>query len=382
MFFSAQEDINGLTDGQYVVQVTDSTGLTAIDTVMLSAAYQITTIDTIADALCYSASGTINLTPQNGIGFYMGILTPLSWDAWLQTWVVDSTGLDTLFTNIDTTNFVWSVPAGNYSVIIIDNLGAGCAIVKSIVIHQPSSPVTLTKTFSNNICKGDSSGWISVTPDGGTPPYTFVWSVEGNTGIIASLIAGLYSVTVSDNNGCLITETTEIEEPFQPLLLIPDTQDVSCRDNHDGFVKIIHIENGQPPYSFLWSSGDTLSDITSLDSGYYSLTVTDAKGCTATRTFHIGMNDCGCIIIYNVITPNADGKNDTWKIKNIELYPQAEVKVFNRWGTLVFSKSNGYDNSWDGKYNGKLLDSGDYYYVVILNARDYPPYTGPLKILK
>ena len=94
------------------------------------------------------------------------------------------------------------------------------------------------------------------------------------------------------------------------------------------------------------------------------------------------MRDCDCITIYNVVTPDGNGKNDTWEIKNIHLYPNAEVKVFNRWGKLVYIKNKGYDNSWDGKFEGSLLDSGDYYYVVNLNMGNYPPYTGPIKILK
>jgi gliding motility-associated-like protein len=380
--FSTQEDLSNLNDGQYVVQVIDSAGLTVIDTTFLSALYQITTIDTITDASCYAASGTINITPQNGFGFYRGILYPKKWDIWQQLWYIDSASVDTQFTKVDTLNMVWSVLAGVYQINITDNSGLGCTIVKTIEIHQPTSPVTFNKTFYNNICKGDSSGWISIIPDGGTPPYTYSWSNGSASNYINNLKVGLYTINVTDSKGCGKSETIKIDEPFQPVILIVDTQDVSCRDNHDGKILILNIENAKAPFTYVWSNGSADTYINELDSGNYSITVTDANGCRALRNFHIGMKDCDCIIIYNVITPDGNGKNDTWKIENINLYPQAEVKVFNRWGTLVFSKSNGYDNSWDGKYNGNLLDSGDYYYVVILNARDYPPYTGPLKILK
>lgn len=382
ILFSTQEDISGLSDGEYVIQVIDSAGLTNVDTVVLSAAYQITTIDTIADALCYSSTGTINITPQNGTPFYEGILYPFSWNAYLQIWEIDSSGVDTNFTNADTLNLVWSVISGRYEINITENSGTGCTITRIIEIAQPSSPVSFNKTFYHNICKGDSAGWIRIVPDGGTPPYTFAWSNGDNTSQITDLKVGLYTLTLSDANNCRKTETINIDEPFQPLMLICDTQDVSCRDNHDGYVVIDKIENGLAPYTFLWSNGLTDYQITDLDSGIYTVTVTDAKGCWISRTFHIGMKDCDCIIIYNVVTPDGNGKNDTWQIKNIHLYPQAEVRIFNRWGKMVYTKTGGYDNSWDGKYEGDLLDSGDYYYVVILNAREYPPYTGPVKILK
>ena len=380
--FSTQEDLTNLSDGQYIVQVIDSAGFAAIDTTVLSALYQIITVDTISDALCYSAAGTINITPQNGFGFYQGILYPQKWDTYQQLWYLDSASVDTQYTKVDTLNMVWNVVAGKYQINITDNLGFGCTIIKTVEIFQPSSPVTLNKTFYHNICKGDSSGWISIVPDGGTPPYTYAWSNGSTAFQIDSLKTGLYTITVSDFKGCQKTETITINEPFQPVILIADTQDVSCRDNHDGKISILNIENGKSPFNYLWSDTSSNYYINNLDSGNYSITVTDANGCRALRNFHIGMKDCDCIIIYNVITPDGNGKNDTWKIENIHLYPQAEIKVFNRWGTMVYSKSNGYDNSWDGKYNGSLLDSGDYYYVVILNLRDYPPYTGPLKILK
>ncbi|MBU0764215.1 MAG: gliding motility-associated C-terminal domain-containing protein, partial [Bacteroidetes bacterium] len=69
------------------------------------------------------------------------------------------------------------------------------------------------------------------------------------------------------------------------------------------------------------------------------------------------------------------------KIENIHLYPGCEVSVFDRWGKLVFSDT-GYDNSWDGTCDGEELNNGDFYYVVTLNKGNYPPYTGPLKIIK
>lgn len=380
--FSTLEDLTGLTVGQYIVQVIDSAGLSVIDTTILTASYQITTIDTIIDVSCYSSTGTINITPQNGFGFYRGIFYPEKWDAYQQVWLLDSARVDTQLTRVDTLNFVWNVVAGRYQIYITDNIGLGCTILKTVVISQPSSPVTLNKTYFHNICKYDSSGWISIVPDGGTPPYTYNWSNSATTSTINNLKTGLYTITVSDSKGCVKTETIGINDPFQPVILIADTQDVSCRDNHDGKIAILNIENAKAPYAYAWTNSSTDYYINQLDSGNYSITVTDANGCMVLRDFHIGMKDCDCIIIYNVITPDGNGKNDTWKIENINLYPKAEVKVFNRWGTLVYSKSNGYDNTWDGKYNGDLLDSGDYYYVVILNSRDYPPYTGPLKILK
>ncbi|WGQ09357.1 gliding motility-associated C-terminal domain-containing protein [Pedobacter gandavensis] len=69
----------------------------------------------------------------------------------------------------------------------------------------------------------------------------------------------------------------------------------------------------------------------------------------------------------NMITPNGDGKNDTWVVKNIQLYPNNELKIFDREGRVVFTMF-GYDNSWDGMFNGIPLQEDTYYYILTLDS--------------
>lgn len=71
--------------------------------------------------------------------------------------------------------------------------------------------------------------------------------------------------------------------------------------------------------------------------------------------------------IHNIVTPNDDGVNDTWIIKNIERYPNNMVRIFDRDGRLIYSKL-GYDNSWDGSFNGTGLPEDTYYYVLVLDS--------------
>jgi gliding motility-associated-like protein len=70
----------------------------------------------------------------------------------------------------------------------------------------------------------------------------------------------------------------------------------------------------------------------------------------------------------NVLTPNGDGKNDYWVIKDIQLYPQNNVRVFDKAGRTVYAK-NGYNNEWDGTLNGAQLAEGTYYFVVDLGPK-------------
>ncbi|HQG56212.1 MAG TPA: gliding motility-associated C-terminal domain-containing protein, partial [Bacteroidales bacterium] len=98
----------------------------------------------------------------------------------------------------------------------------------------------------------------------------------------------------------------------------------------------------------------------------------DNNGCTATLDVEVTFTGTNCLEVYEVITPNGDGKNDVWIIRNIEMYPDAEVFVYNRWGRLIFHTKNIAANPWDGKYKGKLVPTDSYHYILYLNDGSKP----------
>ena len=88
------------------------------------------------------------------------------------------------------------------------------------------------------------------------------------------------------------------------------------------------------------------------------------------------------IVIPSGFTPNGDGSNDAWVIDFIDLFPDCEVQVFNRWGDQLF-QSVGYQQPWSGKYRDGFVPVGTYYYVIELNDERFPePYTGPLTVIR
>lgn len=96
----------------------------------------------------------------------------------------------------------------------------------------------------------------------------------------------------------------------------------------------------------------------------YSVTVTNGGGCSSTMQFTLSLKDnYDLVIVSNLLSPNGDGINDYWIIENIDLYPENEVKVFDKSGRLIFNKK-GYRNDWDGKVSGKLLQEDTYYYLI------------------
>jgi gliding motility-associated-like protein len=144
----------------------------------------------------------------------------------------------------------------------------------------------------------------------------------------------------------------------------------------------VTITGGTAPYSALWSDGITTVSRTGIPNGNYSVVVTDNNGCGTAENIEVGYYVTeGCLEIQTIITPNGDGYNDTWIIKNIDLFPDAEVFVYNRWGELVFHTKNLLANPWDGTSGGKLLPTDSYHYILHLNDGS-KPMAGVISIIR
>ena len=147
---------------------------------------------------------------------------------------------------------------------------------------------------------------------------------------------------------------------------------------------VLHLpyREGNHPIDILWSDDDINLSRTNLPAGTYSVAVTDMNGCAASADIVVDFTGTeGCLEIPTIITPNGDGYNDTWIIKNIDLFPNAEVFVYNRWGERVFHTKNLLANPWDGTSDGKQLPTDSYHYVLHLNDGSEPR-SGVISIIK
>ena len=183
-------------------------------------------------------------------------------------------------------NYVWddgysgsfrdSLPVGTYSINIFDDFGSDTTIV--VTLTQPDSlQANLTKTDIK--CFNQRSGKASVSPSGGLPPYQILWNDLGTTPTKSNLQAGEYWVTITDANGCKVTDTTEIIEP-DPIYIFATKQDPLCFGASSGAIRT-NVQGGFEPYNFTWSSyPNNFSDsLVNIPSGSYQLTVSDAGGC-------------------------------------------------------------------------------------------------------
>jgi gliding motility-associated-like protein len=202
----------------------------------------------------------------------------------------------------------------------------------------------------------------------------------GSSGTFGSLVAGSYTVTVRDAVLSIVPVAITITEPTE-LKVTATTVPVSCPSNSDGSITITP-SGGTPSYTALWSDGATAMQRNNLLTGTYNVIVTDANGCSVNSSVVIeATGSKECIEVQEIITPNGDGFYDTWNIKNIELFPEAEVQVFNRWGQKVFTSRNISADDWDGTVDGKPLPMDSYHYILYL-SKDSNPIKGTITIIR
>ncbi len=159
----------------------------------------------------------------------------------------------------------------------------GCTATTSTTITQPAAVLALSSTQVDVLCNGNNTGSINLTVTGGTATYTYLWSNSSTIEDPQNLVAGTYSVTVTDANGCTATTNATLTQPAAALALSTTQVDVLCNGNNTGSINLT-VTGGTATYTYLWSNGSTIEDPQNLTSGTYSVTVTDANGCTATTS--------------------------------------------------------------------------------------------------
>ncbi|MEL7421946.1 MAG: gliding motility-associated C-terminal domain-containing protein [Bacteroidota bacterium] len=169
--------------------------------------------------------------------------------------------------------------AGTYSVSVTD--ANACSGVLSTSIDQPEPLIVTVEVAQPSVTEG---GTITLFPTGGTSPYSYTWSNGLSAQSGSDLPPGMYTITITDDNGCTEQVTLELLEPLQlELEVLPE----SCAGDCSGAVEAI-VVGGSSPYTFEWDiPGETNSQM-NLCAGFYSLTVTDVQGSTLTETIEIG----------------------------------------------------------------------------------------------
>lgn len=179
----------------------------------------------------------------------------------------------------DSTMSVSSLAPGQYTVTVTD--AQGCTGQQTISVSAPAPMQVLANGQAAN-CFGGQDGSALVTASGGTAPYAFVWS-NGASGPAASdLGAGQYTVSATDANGCIEVQTVTLTDPPQ-LAATALGGGISCAGGSNGILYAT-AQGGTGGYDFQWNTGQNGPQLGNITAGTYTVTITDAQGCTATTS--------------------------------------------------------------------------------------------------
>jgi len=335
----------GLTAGTYTIALSDACGNTASASVAI----------TQPTALVATATTTTNVTCNAGSTGATGSTVTGGTTPYTYSWTGGST-------NATATGLT----AGSYTLSITDK--NGCSATATTVVTQPNVLSDSAFAIKNVLCNGGSTGSASSIVNGGTMPYTYLWTPGGSTKDTASgLSAGTFTVTVSDACGASASASIGITQPAALSITSHSTLD----DGHNSGTAAIRVSGGTSPYTYLWSPGGNTSDSISGEHwGTYCCNITDAHGCKDSTCVFIthatgidGINDNSALI---VVYPNPNNGQFTIEssvggASSVEIYNVLGEKVFTRdLSTIKGANTININNQPNGVYLYRVIsDSGD-----------------------
>ncbi len=273
---------SNLPQGNYSMTVTDATGATASDD------FTITSPDSLvvgATTIIGCEGGTSGSATANVSGGSF----PFSY-AW---------------SNGDSVQTATNLSTGNYVVTVTDI--NGCEAISGAVFLDQPIEVNSNPFPSSTSCPGGMDGSVTLDVWGGAGGYTFNWSNGATTQNITNILAGPYSVTVTDTNGCTSSSEVTVDSPSPITLNVQGIGNVSCNGESNGSI-FADAFGGNPGYTYVWNNGATGSFIDSLGAGTYFATITDATGCTGIGS--VTVNEPEILETFTFGSSVCNGSND------------------------------------------------------------------------
>ncbi|MBB2144424.1 T9SS type B sorting domain-containing protein [Pedobacter sp. LMG 31464] len=281
----------------------------------------------------------------------------------------------------------YTINQGTLAINANYQIGFTSAIFK--IIPKPVGTIIGTAAA----CINSTAPNVTFTATVGTAPFTFTYNINGGstktviinspntsvtvaapTNVVGSFVYNLVSIADANTNQTLTGTATITINPL-PIINVASNNGITISKG----TSVILSANGAVNYTWSPSTdviagqGTASLTVRPKQTTTYTVTGTNASGCTSTQSITIQVSDDYQITALNILTPNGDGKNDKFIIQNIDYYPNNTVKVFDRSGRTVYTKK-GYDNQWDGTFNGSPLASDTYYYTI-----DFGPNIAPFK---
>lgn len=280
---------SNLVAGSYPVTIMDSNGNTITDTAIVNSPAPIAISGVVGGASSAVANdGFINLTVTGGN-------LPYSF----------------FWSNTQTTQNLSGLSYGPYMVTVVDT--NGCQATDSFYVDSVfvAPPMQASAVITNEICFGDSNGGIDLTVQYGYPAYSFAWSNGDTTEDLTNIPQGTYFVTITDDSANVLIDTFTVGGNPQIVISAVVTNTTSSTAN-DGAIDVT-VSGGTAPYTYVWSNTETTEDISNLPVGSYTITVTDAAGCSETGTYAIdsvGPTGLPFVVSFTTVNESCFGSND------------------------------------------------------------------------
>lgn len=337
--------INNLNGGTYQIEITALGCSTTVSATVNGINGPLIESENISHESCFNENdGAITVNVGQG--------TP----PFIYTWVP----------NIGSTSSVNGLSPGNYELIIVD--GAGCSINKTYTINA-ATPINAVADISDSFCS-DEDGSINLTVNGGTGNYSFEWSDGSTTNDLTNLPAGIFEVTISDNNGCTYENSYTVNQTgLLNINAFPPVSTIMYGDSTTLFVDTIP---NTPNLIYEWFPPDGLSctdcpnpSLSPEETTTYEIFVlNEDDGCFGIDSVTIFVEfPCIPLQLPTIFSPNGDGQNDKFCLLG-DCYTNAKITIFNRWGEVIF-KGEDFNDCWNGTYKGKYVDLGVYTYKVL-----------------
>ncbi len=278
------QNISMLQGGVYNVTVTDAFNCSQVEQIEVLGNTPLLLVDTIQNVSCFGLSnGQISLHVSGGSSPY-----EYQW----------STG--------DTSRAIGNLTANQYDVTITD--GRLCTSVFQFNVTEPQE-IIVDDTITSASCGGGADGAISLTVNGGTAPYQYLWNTGGQDSFIINASSGTFSITITDDENCVYIDSFLIGDGGD-IVISPTIISSPCYGESLGEIRLA-ITGGLPPYDVLWSTGSTETEINNLMDGTYEVTINDEGGCQRIEEFQVLSPDS---IIARLETTNPICFGDTGSI--------------------------------------------------------------------
>lgn len=270
--------------------------------------------------------------------------------------------------------------SGLYDLIFADG-ATGCTSSTEVFVAEPI-PVEISNQWVDSlVCFGIDDAALGIDAGGGADLLYQWWPAVSTEAEAHNLGPGTYDVLVINASNCE-AEVSFVLDPIDPILIsLVDMGPALCGMSN-GFIEV-EASGGSGGFTYQWPQA-TGSYWWGASVGTHLLEVRDASNCLVDTVFSVPCADEIPVGVNQVLTPNGDGKNDHWVLEDVYLYPDHRVRVYNRWGSMVFEAAP-YLNNWSGTWesgngNGQPLPSATYYYLFESGLESVPPSRGFIEI--